>query len=108
MGRIGEFVDELNQYIVPMGLFTLNLSMNCNSSLNSFRNQKNASCGRIHTKLVHQFVDELIRLRCGWALTEQVKWLLMLLKPAHLVTSVDWSKKQEDVQAGQGAGAARN
>ena len=37
--------------LFPMSLFTLNLSMNCNLSPNSFRNQKNGFCGRIHTKL---------------------------------------------------------
>ncbi len=30
----------------------------CNSSHNSFMNQKNSFCGRIHTKLFAQFVDE--------------------------------------------------
>ena len=41
--------------------------LNYNSSPNLFRNQKIGFCGRIHTKFVWEFVDELIRLWCGWA-----------------------------------------
>ena len=52
-----EFIHEWNQCILPYP------HLNCNSSLN----QKSGFCGRIHTIVVWEFVDELIRLWCGWA-----------------------------------------
>ncbi len=48
--------------------------LNCNSSSNSFRNQKNSYWGWIHTKVICSVRDELIRLWCGWAFTVCFPW----------------------------------
>ncbi len=90
-----------------MGLFTLNLSTNCNLSPNSFRNWKNGFCEGIHTKLFAQFVDEFIGLWCEWAFSprkrlEVISWFLSLPEHKRIVVfisslqnselEVDWQK----------------
>ena len=63
-GQIHEFA----HCIVHYGLFTMNLSTNCSLFPQFVQEQEKRVCGRIHTKLFAQFVDELIRLQCEWAL----------------------------------------
>ncbi len=74
--RIDGRIEQTNQWIRPQiepmhcslqGCSHLNYSL----SPNSFRNKKSGFHGRIHTKFIWEFVDELIRLWCGWALRRE-------------------------------------
>ncbi len=68
MDELNERNDEFHPQIEPMHSSLWRCPhLNYNSSLYSFRNQKNVFVDEFTLKFVGEFVDELIRLWCGWA-----------------------------------------